>query len=401
MILPVQDWVSTPAGTALLAALGAEAGMTRLVGGAVRDALLGVQSSDIDLATRLAPTEVMQRLQAAGLKAVPTGLAHGTVTAVCAGLTAEVTTLRRDVATDGRHAEVAFTDDWREDAGRRDFTINALYAALPGGAISDFFGGLDDLAARRVRFIGAPLQRIAEDHLRILRFFRFSARFAGAIDAEGLAACTARANDLMALSRERIAGEIRGLLGVADPLAIARLMLEHGIFKPVLPEIMPARLPVLARTIAAEAATGVAADWRRRLAALLPPDAALADVIGKRLRLSNADRARLALATGPLALATGPLDGGDLHAMAWRLGADAVADRLLIAGETGPEAAAVLRWQRPRLPVSGRDLLARGLAPGPAVAARLAVFERAWVAAGFPDDPATVTALLDSAVADA
>ena len=144
----------------------------------MRDGLLGFKSQDIDLATRLPPAEVMRRLEAAGLKAIPTGLAHGTVTAVAHGLTAEVTTLRRDVATFGRHAEVAFTDDWQEDASRRDFTINALYARLPEGEISDFFGGLDDLAARRVRFIGAPLTRIAEDHLRILRFFRFSARFA-------------------------------------------------------------------------------------------------------------------------------------------------------------------------------------------------------------------------------
>ena len=144
----------------------------------MRDGLLGLKSQDIDLATRLPPDEVIRRLEAAGLKAVPTGLAHGTVTAVAHGLTAEVTTLRRDVATFGRHAEVAFTDDWQEDASRRDFTINALYATLPEGEISDFFGGLDDLAARRVRFIGAPLTRIAEDHLRILRFFRFSARFA-------------------------------------------------------------------------------------------------------------------------------------------------------------------------------------------------------------------------------
>ncbi len=393
MILPEPAWTRTPRGAALLTALDAAAGTTRLVGGAVRDTLLGLAGADIDLATRLAPDDVMRRLAAAGLKVVPTGLAHGTVTAIAGEITAEVTTLRRDVTTDGRRATVAFTDDWREDASRRDFTINALYATLPGGEISDFFGGIDDLRARRVRFIGAPLQRIAEDHLRILRFFRFSARFAEVVDAEGLSACTARANDLMALSRERIAGEMRGLLAVADPLAIVTLMLDHGILKPVLPEITPARLPVLARTIAAEAATCVAPDWRRRLAALLPPDAAIGETVARRLRLSNADRARVALAVIPH-------DASPLYPAAWKLGADAVADRLLIAGDRGPDAAAVLGWARPRLPASGRDLLARGLLPGPQVAARLAVFERAWVAAGFPQDEAAVTALLDRAAAD-
>jgi len=393
VILPELAWTTTRRGAALLVALDAAAGTTQLVGGSVRDALLGLESADIDLATRLPPEEVMRRLVTAGMKAIPTGLAHGTVTAIAGDITAEVTTLRRDVTTDGRRAEVAFTDDWREDASRRDFTINALYATLPDGEINDFFGGLDDLKARRVRFIGSPLQRIAEDHLRILRFFRFSARFAETVDAEGLSACAARANDLMALSRERIAGEMRGLLSVPDPLATVTLMLDHGIFKPVIPEITPARLPALARTIAAEAATGIVLDWRRRLAALLPPDAAIGETVGRRLRLSNADRIRVGLAVVPH-------DGAPLLPAAWKLGSEAVVDRLLIAGEQGPDVAALLNWERPRLPVSGRDLLARGLLPGPQVAARLAVFERAWVAAGFPDDSAAVAAILDRAAAD-
>jgi poly(A) polymerase len=387
-MLSLPDWAQSPEGLALLAALDAPAGETRLVGGAVRDALIGAAGADIDLATRLSPQMVMARVKAAGLKAVPTGLAHGTVTAVGKTLTAEVTTLRRDVATDGRHAEVAFTDDWLADASRRDFTINALYAALPGGEISDFFGGLDDLAARRVRFIGAPLQRIAEDHLRILRFFRFSTRFAAVIDADGLAACTLRANDLMALSRERIALELRGILSLPDPLAIMALMLENGIWRPVLPEFATERLPVLARTIAAEAASGLPRDWRRRLAALLTPDTA--DAVTGRLRLSNADRARVGLAVVPL-------DGAVLLPLAWSIGAEAVVDRLLISGQSGPEAAALAAWQRPRLPASGRDLIARGVVPGPEVARRLGAFERAWVAAGFPADAAQVAVLLDAA----
>ena len=384
--MPVPGWATTAAGEALLAALDAADGTTRLVGGAVRDALLGVTGADIDLATQLAPDSVMLRLEAAGLKAVPTGLAHGTVTAVGKGLVAEITTLRRDVATDGRHAEVAFTDDWRADAGRRDFTINALYATLPDGAISDFFGGQADLAARRVRFIGDPLQRIAEDHLRILRFFRFSARFARSLDAEGLDACTARANDLMALSRERIASELRGLLSVPDPVAVMAEMLDRGIWKPVLPELDAARLPVLSRTIAAEASAGLAPAWQRRMAGLLRAETA-APVVA-RLRLSNADRARIVAATGH---DTDPRD-----AVLWRDGAEAVADRLLLAGK-GDAAAAALAWQRPRLPASGRDIIARGVAPGREVAARLAAFERAWVAAGFPDDAGRVAAMLDAA----
>ena len=385
--LPHQAWTDTPAGRALLAALDASAGVTRLVGGAVRDALRGVTSADIDLATQLPPAEVMARVTAAGLKAVPTGLAHGTVTVVGDGLVAEVTTLRRDVATDGRHAEVAFTDDWQEDASRRDFTINALYATLPDGEISDFFGGAADLAAQRVRFIGDPLQRIAEDHLRILRFFRFSARFAREIDAEGLAACRVRANDLMALSRERIAIELRGLLSVVDPVPVLRLMFDAGIWAPVLPELQIDRLPALTTTIATEAAAGLAPAWQRRLAVLLAAEAVAA--VTARLRLSNADRERIAAATLK--------DVEPRGAMLWRDGAETVADRLLIAGDAAG-AVTALGWARPKLPASGRDIIARGVAPGREVAVRLGVFERAWVAAGFPETPEVVATLLDSAV---
>ena len=388
--LPPQPWTQTAAGAALLSALDAGNGSTRLVGGAVRDALLGLVGSDIDLATRLPPDQVMLRLKAAGLKAVPTGIAHGTVTAVGAGLVAEVTTLRRDVQSFGRHAEVAFTDDWQEDAARRDFTINALYADLPGGALHDLSGGLADLAARRVRFIGNPLQRIAEDHLRILRFFRFSARFAAVIDADGLGACTLRANDLMALSRERIAMELRLLLGLPDPVPMLAVMLAAGIFRPVLPELSAALLPMLATTIAAEAAAGVPMAWERRLAALLPAgDERTAADVGARLKLSNPQRARIVAAVQPLAPPPHP-------ASAYGDGAEAVVDRLLIVGQ--PDAVRpLIGWQRPRLPASGKDIIARGVAPGPAVANRLGMFERAWVAAGFPDDAAMIADMLDAA----
>ncbi len=388
--LPPPAWAATPAGAALLGALDAAAGETRLVGGAVRDALLGLAGADIDLATRFQPDEVMRRVKLAGLKPVPTGIAHGTVTVVGEGVVAEVTTLRRDVNSFGRHAEVAFTDDWREDAARRDFTVNALYAHQPGGVIDDYWGGLADLAAGRVRFIGDPLQRIAEDHLRILRFFRFSARFAAVIDAAGLAACVVRANDLMALSRERIAMELRLLLALPDPQATLALMLEQGIFRPVLPELVAERLPVLARTIAAEAAAGLAPAWERRLAALLPAgDTSTAADVGARLKLSNLQRIRLVAAVQP----AGP---APYWPAAYRDGGEAVTDRLIIAGAAAA-ARPLIGWQRPRLPATGKDIIARGVAPGPEVAKRLGAFERAWVAAGFPDDAGAVAAMLDAA----
>src|SRR6476619_45805 len=238
MKLDAAKWRSKRGVNRLLDALGADEGLTRFVGGAVRDDLLGLPVNDIDLATRIPPDEVINRLEKARIKAVPTGIDHGTVTAISDGHPFEITTLRRDVSTDGRRATVAFTDDWQEDAARRDFTINALSADPETGELFDYFGGLADLEQRHIRFIGDPLQRIAEDHLRILRFFRFHARFdAREPDAAALDACTARANDLMALSRERIADELIKLLGTDDPVPTIAIMVERAILRPVLPEI--------------------------------------------------------------------------------------------------------------------------------------------------------------------
>jgi len=368
----------------LLGALGAEAGETRYVGGCVRDTLLGLPVSDVDLATRLTPEKVLERLGKARIKAVPTGIAHGTITAVIAGAPVEVTTLRRDVATDGRRATIAYTEDWREDAARRDFTFNALFADPRSGEIFDYFGGQDDLAARRVRFIGAPLSRIAEDHLRILRFFRFHARFgAGAPDGEALEACAARANDLMALSRERIADELLKLLGLPDPAPTVALMVERGILKPVLPEIQSAgRLIAL---VAAEADAGIAADPVRRLASLLPADTEVAASVAARLRLSKRAARRLASAAERTLDAPEPL--------AYRIGNEEAVDRFLLAGETGIDLKALQLWYRPRLPVRGGDLIAMGLEAGPVVAATLHAIERDWAAAGFSSDVAAVRAL--------
>ena len=379
--LDAAKWRKRRGMTRVLNALGAEEGLTRYVGGAVRDDLLGLPVSDIDLATRIKPDEVMARLQKARIKAVPTGIDHGTITAVSDGRAVEITTLRRDVSTDGRRATIAFTDDWQEDAARRDFTINALSADPISGELFDYFGGLADLEHRHIRFIGDPLQRIAEDHLRILRFFRFHARFdAGEPDPAALDACTARANDLMALSRERIADELLKLLGVANPAPTVGVMLQRNILKPVLPEIQPERLSDLEALLAAEQEAGIAPDPLRRLAALLPRDPALAEDIAARLRLSNKARKRLACAAS-----SDP--SSSPHALAYRQGRDCAVDRLLLAGRTA-DAAAVSRWEAPRLPIAGGYLIKRGLAQGPAVARTLRRIEDRWVDEGFPSGDA-------------
>ena len=361
----------------LLRALGADEGLTRYVGGAVRDDLLGLPVSDVDLATRLKPEEVVERLEAARIKAVPTGIDHGTVTAVSDGHPVEITTLRRDVSTDGRRATVAFTDDWKADAARRDFTINALSADPNSGEIFDYFGGKEDLQGRHVRFIGEPLQRIAEDHLRILRFFRFHARFgAGHPDETGLEACARRANDLMALSRERIADELLKLLDVGDPAPTVRIMLDRNILKPVLPEIVSERLPHLEALIAAEHEAGIEADALRRLSALLPADAAVAEDVAIRLKLSNRAKKRVACAARPEMFSSS-------QSLAYRVGTACAVDRLLLSGKSA-DAALISSWKAPRLPIGGGVLIARGLAEGPIVAKTLRRIEDRWIEAGFP-----------------
>jgi poly(A) polymerase len=318
---------------------------------------------------------------------VPTGLAHGTVTAVLPSGPVEVTTLRCDIATDGRHATVAFTDDWQEDAARRDFTMNALYADPLTGSIFDYFGGIDDLEARRVRFIGDPLKRIAEDHLRILRFFRFHARFGDAPDEAGLNACTERANDLMALSRERIAAELLRLLVAVHAVRVVELMIDHGIFIPVLPEIDSAER--LARLVGREAAAGIAPDPIRRLAALLPADTDTADDVGARLKLSKIERRRLINAAEPV---------GDepVSVIGYRLGRDLAIDRLLLSDRPESEAASLIGWESPALPLTGGALVERGLRKGPEVAKTLRLVEEQWIAEGFPD-AARVNQIADAA----
>ncbi|MDB5707666.1 MAG: polynucleotide adenylyltransferase [Sphingomonas bacterium] len=387
--LPRAAWREREGLAGLCDVLGAAAGKVRFVGGAVRDTLLGIDVADIDLATTHSPERVIALLKGNAIKVVPTGLAHGTVTAVLPGGPVEVTTLRCDVATDGRHATVAFTDDWREDAARRDFTMNALYADPRTGEIFDYFGGIDDLEARRVRFIGDPLKRIAEDHLRILRFFRFHARFGDEPDAAGLGACTERANDLMALSRERIAAELLRLLVAVHAVRVVRLMIERGIFAPVLPEID--RADRLARLVEREAAAGIAPDPIRRLAALLPADQAVADDVGARLKLSKADRKRLINAAVPAGDEPAPV-------IAYRLGTILAIDRLLLSDRPESDAASLIGWQPSSLPLGGGALVERGVRKGPEVARMLRMVEEQWIAEGFPD-AARVAVIADETVA--
>ena len=366
-----------PGMTRLLAALGEEDGHVRFVGGAVRDQLLGLDVADIDLATTHSPHEVVERLENAGIKAVPTGIEHGTITAVSSGTVVEVTTLRADVSTDGRRATVAFTNDWKEDAARRDFTINALYADPLTGEICDYFGGLDDLAALRVRFIGDAGERIDEDHLRILRFFRFHARFGtGEPDPAALAACSAKANSMMALSRERIADELLKLLSLPDPSPTIALMVERGIFAPVLPEIDAAGARRLAALVWTANECALEAHPIRRLAALIPSDPAVAREVAARLKLSKAQRQRLVLAATTSDEAPRPL--------AYRRGREEALDALALADDRAG-IAEVKDWDIPVLPIKGGDLIARGITKGPDVAKTLRAIEEDWIAAGFPD----------------
>lgn len=292
--LPDAAWTARADLAALVKVLGK--GNARYVGGAVRDTLLGLPVKDVDIATPLRPLKVIGKLKDAGIKAIPTGIEHGTVTAVLEHGPVEITTLRHDVSTDGRRATIAFADEWQDDAVRRDFTINALYADPATGEVFDWFGGLDDLSARRVRFIGDARQRIREDHLRILRYFRFHAKFGSLpADPEAEAACSELAATLKGLSRERVGMETMNLLALADLAPTAARMAELGVLAVILPE---ADVAALAALVAEEARQGVAPDPLRRLAALLPADVPLAEQVASRFRLSGAQKKRLALAAG-------------------------------------------------------------------------------------------------------
>jgi poly(A) polymerase len=365
-----------------LAAVMAALPEARVVGGAVRDALAGREVCEIDLATPRRPEQVTQALQAAGVRVVPTGLDHGTVTAVADGKGFEVTTLRRDLETDGRHAVVAFSDDWREDAARRDFTINAM-SLTRAGEVFDYFGGIGDLRAGVVRFVGDPATRIAEDYLRILRFFRFLARYARApADPTALAAIRSGVPGLAGLSVERVWSELGRILSAPDPRQAVALMAELGVLSAVLPEgADPARL---ARLVEA----GAPADPLLRLAALLTGDAA---ALAARLRLSAAERDRLiTLRDGPV-----PRPDDDDPALRRRLAdepSEVLADRAWLAGGGASEWAALrarlAALPRPLFPLEGRDVLALGEPEGPLVGALLREVRAWWLEGGCTADKA-------------
>lgn len=383
-VLPRADWTQRADLIQLVAVLGA--GNARYVGGAVRDTLLGIAVKDVDIATPLRPLKVIGKLKDAGIQAVPTGIDHGTVTAVLPGGAVEITTLRHDVSTDGRRATVAFADEWQDDAARRDFTINALYADPATGEVFDWFGGLEDLAARRVRFIGDARQRIREDHLRILRYFRFQARFGSQpVDTNSEMACSDLAATLKGLSRERVGMEMMNLLSLPDPAPTVARMAELGVLAVILPE---AKVAALTELIVQEDRQNVAPDALRRLAALLPADVPLAESVASRFRLSGAQKKRLALAAAR--------DGREdvARPLAYRLGRDAALDRLLIAGA---DVAPLAGWDIPEFPLKGGEIVARGIKAGPEVARVLRAVEARWIAAGF--DNAAIPALLDAELA--
>ena len=363
------DWLTRPATQALCAALQAGGHRVLFVGGCVRNALLGELVGDLDLATDALPEKVVRLVEAAGFKAIPTGIDHGTVTVLAGGLPHEITTFRRDVQTDGRHAVVAYSTDLAQDAARRDFTMNALYAD-PSGEVIDPLGGLPDLRARRLRFVGEPAQRIREDYLRILRFFRFSATYgdpALGMDAEGLAACAELADGIDGLSRERIGAEMRKLLSARDPAPALASMAASGVLRHVLSGADPRYVAPLVHLEA-----GAPPRWQRRLVVLGGQD------WDNALRLSRSEQGLMARLRDQVGNALSPA------ALGWRLGPDAGADAVLaraaVLESPLPDdwKADVARGAASRFPVTAADLMP-ALA-GPALGAKLAELESLWLA---------------------
>jgi poly(A) polymerase len=392
----------------ILAALDRAGEEARVVGGAVRNALLGEPHGDIDIATTASPPEVIRRVEAAGFKAVPTGVEHGTVTVVADGRPFEVTTLREDVETFGRHATVAFGRDWKRDAERRDFTMNAL-SATRDGTIYDYVGGLGDIEARRVRFIGDAATRIAEDYLRILRFFRFHAAYGeGAPDPTGLAACIGGRAGLEQLSRERVRMETLKLLVAKHAVPTLALMAETGLLEQVLGGVP--LLASYANMIKLEAALALAPDPVRRLGALSVSVVEDAARLRERLRLANAEYERLAsMADGWWQISAGWAEH-DGRILLYRLGPERFTDRVLLAWTRAREGAAdqswhplatlPARWDAPAFPLKAADFIARGVPKGPRLGAALRAAEEAWIAAEFPADTAMVAAIADAAAAE-
>lgn len=383
------DWLQEQSLQKLLTVLSEGGEEARIAGGAVRNTFLGEPVADVDIATTTLPEETMRRATDAGFKTVPTGIDHGTVTVIADGKPYEVTTLRADVETDGRHATVAFGRDWKADAERRDFTINGLYADADGTVI-DLVGGVADLKSRTLRFIGDPEQRITEDYLRILRFFRFFSWYgSGRPDAEGLKACARLKGRLAQLSAERVWSELRKLLAAPDPSRALLWMRQASVLTTVLPESEKWGIDAIHTLVAAEQAHGWQPDAMLRLAAIVPPDAARLKAMAERLRMSNDEAMRLEQ-FAMSAPANGSLSEREFAKMLYRGKPDGIEDRLRLAIAGGKQANKLLRqldfaktWERPRFPVGGDDLKALGMTAGPAMGARLKQLEDQWVASNF------------------
>ncbi|MGA3138783.1 MAG: CCA tRNA nucleotidyltransferase [Xanthobacteraceae bacterium] len=388
----------------LLSLLDRDGEEARVVGGAVRNALLRVPIGEIDVATTALPDEVTRRVEAAGGKALATGIEHGTVTAIIGDRPIEVTTLRQDVETFGRKARVVFGRDWRADAERRDFTINAL-SITPVGVFHDYVGGLDDIAARRVRFIGEPRRRIEEDYLRILRFFRFHANFAeGAPDSAGLHACVAARAGLETLSRERVRAELVKLLLAPHATATLAIMSECGLLGMILGGV--ALLASFENLVKAEAALGAEPDAVRRLGALGVWVKEDADRLTSRLRLSGAEAERL-LALEHWWRVAPDSDAQPAHALLYELGPQRFLDRVLVAWTRSDEGAADINWRQlatlpqrwtvPGFPLKAADFVQRGVQAGPRLGNALRAAETAWIAADFPAERLILNGIADEA----
>jgi poly(A) polymerase len=396
-------WLTTGAAARVLGLLNGGGEEARVVGGAVRNALMKLPVGEIDIATTAVPDEVVRRAKAAGIKSVPTGIDHGTVTLVVDGRPFEVTTLREDTETFGRHARVSFGRDWIGDANRRDFTINALSAGLDG-VVHDYVGGLADIAARRVRFIGDAGKRIEEDYLRILRFFRVHAAFgAGEVDRPGYLACIGGRAGLATLSAERVRMEMLKLL-VADGAAGAiEAMADCGLLQAIVGGVTYA--PAFAAMISAEHALGLKPDAIRRLAALGVAVTEDAKRIATRLRLSNAE-AKALDSMGHRWWRLAGMDEARARRRLYRLGDAAYRDRQLLAwARTGGDSERWIelarlpeRWSAPKFPLKAADFTARGIAEGPALGQVLALAEDAWLAADFPGDAAALSDIADHAM---
>ena len=381
--------MTAPETAAVMNALGE----ARFVGGAVRNALLGAAVADIDIAVPMPPSEVLARLVARNIKVVETGMDHGTVTAIVGTQAFEITSLRRDVETDGRHAVIAFTDDWAEDAARRDFTINALYASA-GGEIFDYATGVEDLIAGKVRFMGDARARIAEDYLRVLRLFRFHAWYGkGDVDAQGLRAAAEARDKLKTLSAERIAKELLRLLEAGNPTPVLRVMAATGILSELLPGAL--QLPRLERLVEIDADNFSPRDGMLRLAALLVEDGDAAHAVADALKLSNADRLRLEQALSGERIAA-QLSAKDARRLLYRIGVSRFRDKVWLAWAAAPRSASAIQWrmlltmadnwQRPRFPLSGLDVMQAGVPEGPEVGRVLARVEDWWVGGDFASD---------------